>query len=118
MAQSELYKRYASRPDLTVAQVSGFKLNDSVRVDVVIVVADNGTAWLRLKQELDIRGEEGVNSWLGEIKQPAKRSRWNGRPMLRVVASHNRRAVGFYRLETEAQYDALIDYQLNTMKEQ
>lgn len=29
MSQSELYKRYASRQDLTVAQVSGFKLNDT-----------------------------------------------------------------------------------------
>ena len=48
MAQNDLYKRYASRPDLTVAQVSGFKLNESERVDVVIVVADNEAAWKKL----------------------------------------------------------------------
>ena len=118
MAQSELYKRYASRQDLTVAQVSGFKLNDSVRVDVVLVVADNERAWQQLKKELDIRGEEGVTSWLGEMKQPSKRTRWNGRPLLRVVASHTRHAVGFYRLDTEKQYDALLDYQMNKMQKQ
>jgi len=66
MAQSELYKQYASQEDLAVAQVSGFKLNETVRVDVVLVVADNEVAWNRLKEELDIRGEEGVNSWLGD----------------------------------------------------
>ena len=117
VSQSELYKRYASRQDLTVAQVSGFKLNDKIRVDVVIVVATSDAAWQRLKQELDIRGEEGTVSWLGELKQPSKRLRWNGRPLLRVVVSHKRRTVGFYRLDTEAQYDALLDYQLNNMKE-
>ena len=118
MAQSELYKRYASRQDLTVAQVSGFKLNDSTRVDVVLVVADNTKAWEQLKHELDIRGDKGVVSWLGETKQPARRTRWNGKPLLRVVASHTRHVVGFYRLDTEKQYDALLDYQLNNMKKQ
>lgn len=116
MAQSELYKHYASRNDLTVAQVNGFKLNDAVRVDVVLVVADDEEAWNQLKEELDIRGEEGVNSWLGELKQPAKRVKWNGKTLLRVIASHTRRTVGFYRIDSEAQYDALLDYQLNKMK--
>lgn len=118
MAQSELYKHYASRQGLTVAQVNGFKLNDAVRVDVVLVVADNESAWNQLKVELDIRGDEGVNSWLGELKQPAKRTRWNGKTVLRVIASHARRTVGFYRINTEEQYDALLDYQLEKMKKE
>lgn len=114
-AQSELYKQYASRQDLTVAQVNGFKLNDNVHVNVVLVVADNETAWNLLKEEFDIRGEEGTNSWLGELKQPAKRVKWNGKTLLRVIASHTRRTIGFYRIDTEEQYDALLDYQLNKM---
>ena len=116
MSQSELYKRYASRQDLLVAQVSGFQLNDSVRVDVVLVVADNDAAWQRLKKELDIRGQEGVNSWLGNVNKPSQRMAWNGKPLLRVVASHTRRTVGFYRIDTEAQYDAIVDYQLRKIK--
>ena len=47
MSQGDLYKHYASRTDIAVAQVSGFKLNDSVRVDVVLLVADNSAAWKR-----------------------------------------------------------------------
>ena len=118
MAQSDLYKRYASRQELTVAQVSGFKLNESEHVDVVIVVADDETAWQKLTQELNIKGDDGVVSWLGDIGKPAQRVKWTGAPVLRVVASHARRTVAFYRLNTEAQYDALLDYQLNNMKQE
>ena len=117
MAQNDLYKRYASRQDLTVAQVSGFKLNETERVDVVLVVADDDAAWQKLTKELNIKGEEGVVSWLGDTKKPEQRMKWTGAPVLRVVASHARRTVAFYRLATEAQYDALLDYQLNNMKQ-
>ena len=118
ISQNELYKRYASRQELTVAQVSGFKLNESQRVDVVIVVADDEAAWRKLAEELNIKGEDGVVSWLGDTKKPEQRMKWTGGTALRVVASHARRTVAFYRLDTAAQYDALIDYQLNNMKQE
>ena len=107
-AQSSLYHRYASRQDLTVAQVSGFHLNDSVTIDVVMVVADNDAVWNHLKQELNIQSHQGVTSWLATPDSPSLRSRWNGSPILRVVASHQRRTVAFYSLDNEQQYDALI----------
>ena len=117
MAQNDLYKRYASRQELTVAQVSGFKLSESQRVDVVLVVADDETAWQKLAKELNIKGEGGVVSWLGDPRNPAQRVKWTGSSVLRVVDSHARRTVAFYRVNTEAQYDALLDYQLNNMKQ-
>ena len=117
ISQNELYKRYASRQELTVAQVSGFKLSESQRVDVVLVVADDETAWQKLAKELNIKGEGGVVSWLGDPRNPAQRVKWTGSSVLRVVASHARRTVAFYRVNTEAQYDALLDYQLNNMKQ-
>ena len=117
MAQNDLYKRYASRQELNVAQVSGFKLSESQRVDVVLVVADNEAAGQKLTKELNIKGDDGVVSWLGDPKNPAQRVKWTGTTVLRVVASHARRTVAFYRINTEAQYDALLDYQLNNMKQ-
>jgi hypothetical protein len=117
MAQNDLYKRYASRQELNVAQVSGFKLSESQRVDVVLVVADNEAAWQKLTKELNIKGDDGVVSWLGDPKNPAQRVKWTGTTVLRVVASHARRTVAFYRINTEAQFDALLDYQLNNMKQ-
>ena len=113
LAQGNLYKRYASQADLTVAQVDGFRLADTVRVDVVLVVADDEASWQRLSRELGVRDADGVTSWLADVDAPARRTAWSGKPVLRVVASPARRSVGFYRLDTEAQYDALIDYQIN-----
>ncbi len=117
MAQNSLYKRYASRQELTVAQVSGFKLNESERVDVVLIVANDAVAWQQITKEFNIKGEDGVVSWLGDTNNPSKRVKWTGTPVLRVVASHTRRTIALYLITTEAQYDALLDYQLNNMKQ-
>lgn len=115
MSQGQLYKQYASRPGLTVAQVDGFKLNDSVGVDVVMLRADSDEAWQQLAKEFDIRGTETVVSWLGNPQKPAQRMKWTGRPVMRVVASHKRHTIAFYRLDNERQYDALVDYQMQGM---
>lgn len=112
-----LYKQYASRTDLTVAQVNGFRINDTVSVDVVILVADDSAAWQGLKDELDIRTSEGVTSWMGDIEQPAQRVKGGQRPTWRAMAVHDDRTVAFYRVEDEVQYAALLDYQLEKMKE-
>ena len=113
--QGRLYERYAARQDLTVAEVSGFRLSDSVRVDVVLLVADDEKAWRQLMKEYDIRGTEGTTSWLGEADQPARRTRWTGQAVCKVIASHANRTIAFYRLETMEQYEALLDFQLGGM---
>ena len=110
-----LYKQYAAQSALTVAELSNFKLSDSITVDVVMVQADTDESWKELKDSLDIRGTEGTVSWLGDIDNPACRTTWSGSPVTRVVASHSRHTVGFYRIDNEEQYDALIDYQLNNI---
>lgn len=108
-----LYRQYSARQDLTVAQVKGFQLCDMVKTDVVILVADDSAAWQGLKEEFDIRTSEGVTSWMGDIDQPAKRVKRNVRPAWRAMAVHDERTVAFYRIDTEEQRQALMDYQLN-----
>ena len=110
-----LYRQYAARQDLTVAQVKGFQLCDTVKTDVVILVADDSTAWAGLKEEFDIRTSEGVTSWMGDIDHPAKRVKRNVRPAWRAMAVHDERTVAFYRIDTEEQRQALLDYQINTI---
>ena len=117
-AQSRLYEHYASKQGLKVAQVSGFRLIDSVRVDVVLVVAENDAAWQRLMKENNVLSTEGSTSWLGEVDKPARRTQWSGKPVCKVIVSHDRRTVAFYRLDTLAQYEALLDYQLNALDSQ
>ena len=113
--ETPLYRQYAVRQDLTVAQVKGFQLNDTVKTDVVILVADDSVAWQSLKDELDIRTAEGITSWMGDIDEPAKRVKRSVRPAWRAMAVHADRTVAFYRIDTEAQRQALLDYQMNTI---
>ena len=114
--QGSLYGRYAPREDLTVAQVEGFRLNDTVKVDVLILVADDAAAWDRLREEFGIRTTGGVTSWLGEADNPSRRTCWTGRPCCKVIASHARRTLCIYRLRNHTEYDALLDYQLEKLR--
>lgn len=114
-ATAPLYQQYAARKNLTVAQVFGFQLCDTVKTDVVILVADDSTAWAGLKEEFDIRTSEGVTSWMGDIDKPAKRVKRNVRPAWRAMAVHDDRTIAFYRIDTEEQREALLDYQLSNI---
>lgn len=115
IVEAPLYQKYAERQDLTVAQVSGFHLNDTVKVDVVILVADDSAAWQKLKEELDIRASEGITSWMGAIDEPTRRVKRDVRPAWRAMAVHAERTVAFYRVADSVQYQALLDYQLDKL---
>lgn len=115
-AETPLYQRFAARTDLTAAQVIGFQLNDSVKTDVIILVADDTTAWNRLKTEFDIRSSEGVTSWLGNIDNPRQRVKRSEVPLWRAMAVHDDHTIAFYRIATAEEFDALREYQL-TMTE-
>lgn len=110
-----LYRQYAARQDLTVAQVKGFQLCDMVKTDVVILVADDSAAWADLKEEFDIRTSEGVTSWMGNIDHPQQRVKRSVRPAWRVMAVHDERTIAFYRIDTEKQREALLDYQMDKL---
>ena len=113
--ETPLYQQYAARTDLTVAQVSGFQLCDSVKVDVVILVADDTAAWQGLKEEFDIRTSEGVTSWMGDTDHPQQRVKRSVRPAWRAMAVHKDMTIAFYHIDSETQYDALLDYQISNI---
>ena len=115
-AELPLYQRYADSKDLTVAQVKGFQIGDTLKTDVVLLVADDSAAWAELKVEFDIRTSEGVTSWMGDIDEPARRVKRAVRPAWRAMAVHADRTVAFYRIDTEAQRQALLDYQMKTIE--
>lgn len=114
-AAQMLYDLYDSRTDLTVAKVEGFKLNDSVKVDVVIVVADNANAWKQLCKEFDIRSQKGVTTWTGKLNKPETRIKWDGKSCCKAIASPSKKTVCFYLLNNSLQYESLMDYQMNLM---
>ena len=117
LEKDPLYRQYAGREDLTVAQVGGFQLCDTVKTDVVILVADDSAAWQSLKEEFDIRTSEGVTSWMGNIDHPEQRVKRAERPAWRAMAVHDDRTIAFYRIDNEVQYQALLDYQLENLNQ-
>ena len=110
-----LYHQYEARKDLTVAQVTGFQLCDTVKTAVVILVADDSVAWQGLKEEFDIRTSEGITSWMGDIDEPANRVKRSVRPAWRAMAVHSDRTIAFYRIDNSLQYQALLDYQMDKL---
>ena len=115
-ATAPLYQQYAARKNLTVAQVFGFQLCDTVKTDVVILVADDSAAWQGLKEEFDIRTSEGVTSWMGNIDHPEQRVKRDIRPAWRAMAVHEEMTIAFYRIEDDIHYEALLDYQMDKLK--
>ncbi len=113
--ETPLYQKYAVRSDLTVAQVTGFHLNDTVKTDVVILVADDSVAWQQMKEEFDIRTSEGVTTWMGNTDHPEQRVKRSERPAWRAMAVHDDRTIAFYCIENDIQYEALLDYQMNEL---
>lgn len=51
----------------------------------------------------------------GDIDHPAQRVKRNVRPAWRAMAVHADRTVAFYRIDSEEQYEALLDYQMNEL---
>lgn len=114
-ATAPLYQQYAAHKNLTVAQVFGFQLCDTVKTDVVILVADDSAAWQGLKEEFDIRTSEGVTSWMGAIDHPEQRVKRDIRPAWRAMAVHEEMTIAFYHIEDDIHYEALLDYQMNEL---
>ena len=52
---------------------------------------------------------------MGDIDEPAKRVKRSVRPAWRAMAVHEERTIAFYRIDTEEQREALLDYQLSNI---
>ncbi|MBP5515851.1 MAG: hypothetical protein J6X86_02765 [Bacteroidales bacterium] len=53
MAQNPLFGRYAQRDELTVAQVTKYRVDSVTAVDVVLIHANDSSAWISLLKEMD-----------------------------------------------------------------
>ena len=51
---SDLYRRYAGNPHLTVAYIEDFPLNDTIAVDVTVLTATDDEGWDALARDFDI----------------------------------------------------------------
>ena len=124
-AQTDLYQRYASHPDIKVASVSGFALDSASRIDVTVIAAEDEAGWEWMKREFyigDLSPEQqaGLNEG-SDVVLFARRSRSNPRDnapirneQIDIAAScymgisYLSRAVYVFCADTEEQYDAIV----------
>lgn len=52
---SEVYRHYAGRADLDVAFVKGYRIGDSIAVDVTTITASDSASWERLLREMNVK---------------------------------------------------------------
>lgn len=135
-AQTELYTRYASQPNIKVASVSNFALDSNATVDVTVIAAEDDAGWEWMKREFyigDLAPEQQANLREGsDVVLFARRNRNNPRenaPVVRVATegeqgslteqvdvgascymgiSYLSRAVYVFCADTEEQYDAIV----------
>lgn len=51
---------------------------------------------------------------MGNIDHPQQRVKRSERPAWRAMAVHDDRTIAFFRIENKTQYQALLDYQLQS----
>lgn len=124
-AQTELYQRYASQPNVKVASVNNFALDSTSHVDVTVIAADDDQGWEWMKNEFGIADlspaqQEGLRDG-SDVVLFARRSRSNPRENAPLVGeevdmtascymgvSYLGRAVYVFCADSEEQYDAIV----------
>ena len=120
---SDLYRRYEPNPHLSVAFIEGFKVNDTLAVDVTTVTALDDEGWDILRADFRIpelpdhiqkRIEEGKD--LTGVRLVPKSD--PTLPMDTVDITRNnvlgvsilKRTIAIFNTETESQIDATMNY--------
>ena len=124
-AQTDLYNRYASHPDVKVASVTGFAIDSTSQVDVTVIAADDDQGWEWMKSEFgiaDLSTEQQTGLLEGnDVVLFARRSRNNPGQNAPIVGeridiaascymgiSYLSRTVYVFCADSEEQYDAVV----------
>ncbi len=125
VAQTDIYRRYASQPNVKVASVSNFAIDKNTQVDVTVIEAVDDAGWEWMKKEFFI-GELSPEQQAGladgyDAVLFARRSRNNPRDNAPVKneeidiagscylgISYLNRTVYIFCADNEEQYDAVV----------
>lgn len=116
---SELYRRYSGAEGLEVSFVQGYRLNDSVRVDVTLLQATDSAAWSILQDSLGyarlapedreyLMKHKGIRMKLipkGYLDNPMDSVFLNNDL---VAIDGTNRVIGIFNLTDSNQYNAII----------
>lgn len=124
-AQTELYQRYASQPDVKVASVTGLSIDSTSQVDVTVIAAEDDAGWEWMKREFfvsDLSPEQQAGLREGnDVVLFARRNRANPSetPPIKneqidisascyLGVSYLNQAIYVFCADTEEQYDAIV----------
>ena len=119
---SEMYKRYAADEDIEATFVKGYKINDTVTLDVTLLEARDSVGWMRLiadfiidsvdpevQQKID-NGKDLISTKLvnkNDYRQPIDKTTTD----LEVMAvSHLRKTVSIFHTRNKEERHAVLFY--------
>lgn len=124
-----IYERYAEADNLTVAFVGGYRVNDSLRVDVTFLQAEDTAGWNLLKKDFSIIEIElpdeykhlaGFNNYdlkytpKGHPEQPMDTSNLLNNDLL--IIDFSTQTVSVFHIEYEKQVSAILAKETQRIK--
>lgn len=120
---SDLYRRYEPNPHLSVAFIEGFKVNDTLSVDVTLLQALDDEGWDILKEDFRVvppvefiqkkidSGKDIVEVFLAPKDNPTlPMDKKNILKNNVVGVSRLKHSIGIFNIETEGQMYATLHY--------
>lgn len=120
---SDLYRRYAGNPHLTVAYIEDFRVNDTVAVDVTTLSALDAEGWETLRKDFNIKPipdilQEELNNGRDIIVVRMVPKSDPTQPMDTTDLSKNnvigisnlQHTISIFNTDNESQQDAIMNY--------
>ena len=125
---SELYQRYADTEGIVASFVQGYRLNDSVRVDVTLLQATDSAAWQQLMDSIwsTIPSREDRDFLMhqspittkyipkGHLNCPMDTASLLNNDLIAIDINQN--TVAIFHLDDESQIPAIIRHHLKEVK--
>lgn len=132
-AQTDLYKRYASRQDIRVASVTNFTLDTGITADVTLLEAidDEGWAWLchefNLASPTKEQQQQMAEGWdVAMFTQRDRQDPTKPAPVINEQIDHNKscyvgvsylsRTLYIFCCSTDRQSDVVVNYLIEKMR--
>lgn len=132
-AQTDLYKRYASRSDIRVASVTNFTLDTGITADVTLLEAVDDEGWLWLCHEFNLatptqeQKKQMQDGWdVAMFTQRDRQDPTKPAPVVNEQIDHNRscyvgvsylsRTLYIFCCSTDRQSDVVVNYLIEKMR--
>ena len=110
LAQTDLYKRYASRTDIRVASVTNFTLDTGITADVTLLEAVDDQGWEWLCKEFNLARQDPTKP------APVVNEQIDHTQSCYVGVSYLTRTLYVFCCSTDRQSDVVVNYLIEKMQ--